>query len=81
MVWTLLCPKISITTHEVAFTLLFLLLKRTSRLGLGILSLALSVAMTLRLMHHVGTALTFSSLRSPVLDTSFLLNIKRCNQI
>jgi hypothetical protein len=74
------------STHEADILLLILLfLKGSSLLWhvviLILLHFAFAFAMWLRLVHHVGTSLTLSSFRSSVLSPSFLLNIKRGDQV
>jgi hypothetical protein len=62
-----------------------LLLKGSSLLRLAVililLSFAFAFAMCLRLVHHVGAGLTLSSFRSSIVGPSFLLNIKRGDQV
>jgi hypothetical protein len=75
------------SAHEATLILLILLhlLKDSSLLWLVIililLSFACAFAMRLRLVHHVGAGLTLSSFRSSILSLSFLLNIKRGDQV
>jgi hypothetical protein len=78
---------ISRSTNKTTLILLIflLLLKGNSLLWLVVililLSFAFAFAMCLRLVHHVGIGLTISSFRSSVLGSSFLLNIKRDDQV
>jgi peptidoglycan/LPS O-acetylase OafA/YrhL len=80
------------STHEATILLLLLLLfllllllKGSSLLWLVVililLSFASAFAMSLWLVHHVETGLTLRSFRSPIFSLSFLLNIKRGDQV
>jgi hypothetical protein len=72
------------TTYEAALILLFILLFEGSILLWLIVILVLlsfALAMRLRLVHRVDTGLILNSFRSSIFSSTFVLNIKRCNQI
>ena len=74
---------ISRTAHEATLVLLVLLLLEGSGLfRLIVLAFALTtIAIMMWLVHHVGTGLTLNCFKSSIFSPSFLLNIKRRNQI
>jgi hypothetical protein len=75
------------SVHEITLILLIflLLLKGSSLLWLTVililLNFAFAFAMYLLLVHHVDAGLTLNSFSSFVLGPSFLLNIKRDDQV